>query len=158
MGCGASSDAVKADPPSQAPPTARAKTPRIVVDKARQGPSSVSKSKTPDTGSAKSRRPEPDSLSLSSSSLGVGQRPPSQRSLSITINNHLAAPLSLDEGRPPDYPTVPGRCFLCGSPDHVRLACRLESPAVCKKCGTSGHSASFCSAYSKLVSSRARKA
>ena len=37
-----------------------------------------------------------------------------------------------------------GKCYRCGSPDHIANACNVSKDVKCKKCNTAGHTAATC--------------
>uniref|UniRef100_A0A915JZV0 CCHC-type domain-containing protein n=1 Tax=Romanomermis culicivorax TaxID=13658 RepID=A0A915JZV0_ROMCU len=57
---------------------------------------------------------------------------------------------SLPVGSPPlkrNYKTLTGRCYFCGSDDHLGDECGRGQPVECEVCGELGHLTEFCEEY-----------
>ena len=57
-------------------------------------------------------------------------------------NNNSRPPLSDTEKK--RRTIMKGKCYRCGSPDHMANACNVAKDVKCKKCNTTGHTAAAC--------------
>ena len=74
--------------------------------------------------------------SAASTNKGQGKK----KNSSINNNSHL--PLSDTEKK--RRTIMKGKCYRCGSPEHMANACNVAKDIKCKKCNTTAHTAAAC--------------
>ena len=57
-------------------------------------------------------------------------------------NNSSRPPLSDTEKK--RRSVMKGKCYRCGSPDHMANSCNVAKDVKCKKCNVTGHTAGAC--------------
>ena len=70
---------------------------------------------------------------------------PSQSSKKGGVRNQRASSSPLSEDEKKRRKIFKGKCYRCGSSDHMQPACKLSSSITCNVCNQSGHISPVCS-------------